>query len=283
MRTFSFGGGVQSTAVLVLQAQNKLPEPYDVFLFANVGDDSEHPDTIEYFHNVHKPFAEKNGIHLEEIKRVKRDGTSPTILEALEEKLEKAENKDKDNLWLGIPVYIGDGAPGRRTCTTDWKITVVRRWQRKNGSSRENPFITALGISMDEIQRARTSSRHDDQIMEYPLLDMGLNRADCYKIIKDAGLPEVPRSACWFCPFHSIQAWRDLKKDHPPLFQKTVELENRINTVRRKNAAEIEGGSGAYFTRIGAKNEMPLNECIDDQLQLDLAGPESCDSGSCFT
>ena len=42
MRTFSFGGGVQSTAVLVLQAQNKLPEPYDVFLFANVGDDSEH-------------------------------------------------------------------------------------------------------------------------------------------------------------------------------------------------------------------------------------------------
>jgi hypothetical protein len=67
VRTFSFGGGVQSTAVLVLQAQNKLPEPYDVFLFANVGDDSEHPDTIEYFHNVHKPFAEKNGIHLEEM------------------------------------------------------------------------------------------------------------------------------------------------------------------------------------------------------------------------
>ena len=40
MRTFSFGAGVQSTAVLVLQALGRLPEPYDVFLFANVGDDS---------------------------------------------------------------------------------------------------------------------------------------------------------------------------------------------------------------------------------------------------
>ena len=36
MRTFSFGAGVQSTAVLVLQAEGQLPEPYDAFLFANV-------------------------------------------------------------------------------------------------------------------------------------------------------------------------------------------------------------------------------------------------------
>ena len=43
MRTFSFGAGVQSTAVLALQALGRLPDPYDVFLFANVGDDSEDP------------------------------------------------------------------------------------------------------------------------------------------------------------------------------------------------------------------------------------------------
>ena len=32
MRTFSFGAGVQSTAVLALQALGRLPDPYDVFL-----------------------------------------------------------------------------------------------------------------------------------------------------------------------------------------------------------------------------------------------------------
>ena len=53
LRSFSFGGGVQSTAALVLQAQNKLPKSYDAFLFSNVGDDSEHPETIEYFNKIH--------------------------------------------------------------------------------------------------------------------------------------------------------------------------------------------------------------------------------------
>ncbi|MAH50177.1 phosphoadenosine phosphosulfate reductase, partial [Candidatus Pacearchaeota archaeon] len=81
MRTFSFGAGVQSTAVLVLQAMGRLPEPYDVFLFANVGDDSEHPASLDYFRDVHIPYAEAHGIDLQEVKRVKRDGTSPTLLE----------------------------------------------------------------------------------------------------------------------------------------------------------------------------------------------------------
>ena len=64
MRTFSFGAGVQSTAVLALQALGKLPEPYDVFLFANVGDDSEDPRSLDYYHKFHVPFAEKHGIEL---------------------------------------------------------------------------------------------------------------------------------------------------------------------------------------------------------------------------
>ena len=81
MRTFSFGAGVQSTAVLVLQAEGRLPEPYDAFLFANVGDDSEHPDTLAYYRDVHVPYAEKHGIHLQELRRVKRDGTTPSLLE----------------------------------------------------------------------------------------------------------------------------------------------------------------------------------------------------------
>jgi hypothetical protein len=44
LRFFSYGGGVQSTAALVLAAQGKID--YPVFLFANVGDDSEHPGPV---------------------------------------------------------------------------------------------------------------------------------------------------------------------------------------------------------------------------------------------
>ena len=49
MRVFSFGGGVQSTAALVLAAQGKID--YQTFLFADTGD--EHPDTYDYLNNVH--------------------------------------------------------------------------------------------------------------------------------------------------------------------------------------------------------------------------------------
>ena len=62
MTIFSFGGGVQSTAVLVLQAQGKLN--YDEFVFANVGDDSENPETLEYVNRYSKPFAAAHGIRL---------------------------------------------------------------------------------------------------------------------------------------------------------------------------------------------------------------------------
>ena len=281
MRTFSFGAGVQSTAVLVLQAEGRLPEPYDAFLFANVGDDSEHPASLEYFREVHVPYAEKHGIHLEEVRRVKRDGTTPTIYQELLDL--------PDSRGAGIPVYMSNGAPGRRSCTADFKIHVIRKWQRQNGSSKENPAVCGLGISMDEIQRARTDSGFPDQILEYPLLDHKppLRRSDCYKIIEEAGLPQPPRSACYFCPFHSMEAWRTLKRETPDLFQKAVELEEAINVKRARLVATnlVTGqqpnlrSEQVWLTR----KLRPLDQVVDDQLVLDLDGPDGCDTGSCFT
>ena len=279
MRTFSFGAGVQSTAVLVLQAQGRLPEPYDAFLFANVGDDSEHPDTLRYYREIHVPYAEKHGIHLEEVRRVKRDGTTPTIYQELLDL--------PDSRGAGIPVYMSNGAPGRRSCTADFKIHVIRKWQRQNGSSKENPAVCGLGISMDEIQRARTDSGFPDQTLDYPLLDLRLRRIDCYQIIEEAGLPKPPRSACYFCPFHSMEAWRTLKRETPDLFQKAVELEEAINVKRARLVATnlVTGqqpnlrSEQVWLTR----KLRPLDQVVDDQLVLDLDGPDGCDTGSCFT
>jgi len=274
MRTFSFGGGVQSTAVLVLQAEGRLPEPYDAFLFANVGDDSEHPDTLRYFHEVHVPYAEKHGIEIHELRRVKRDGTEET----LHGRLTRPGSRSQ-----GIPIYLSNGAPGRRSCTADFKIRVIRKWQRQHGSSRENPAVCGLGISVDEIQRARTDSGFDDQILDYPLLDLMLTRNDCYQIIKNGGLPEVPRSACYFCPFHSMDYWRTLKRETPDLFQKAVDLEVLLNLQRAELAADgvpaVQQSKQVWLT----KKLMPLNEVVDDQMVMDFDGPDGCDTGSCFT
>jgi hypothetical protein len=263
VRFFSFGGGVQSTAVLALQALGRLPDPYDAFLFANVGDDSEDPLTIEYFHEYHKPFAKKHGIELHELHNTLR-GKPITLVEDIL----------RPTRSIIIPMYVGT-APGRRKCTGDYKIKVVHRWHRKLGSTSENPATVGLGISVDEIQRARTDSGFDDQLLDYPLLDLGMHRRDCFDVIEEVGLPKPPRSACFFCPFHSMESWRELKNERPALFAKAVEIEEAMGD----RCDELGKGYKMWMTKFGA----PLDRVVDDQMALDLEGPEGCDSGSCFT
>ena len=263
LRSFSFGGGVQSTAALVLQAQNKLPKSYDAFLFSNVGDDSEHPETIEYFNKIHKPYADKHNINLIELKRIKRDGSSPSLLEHI----------TNSKRAIDIPVHLVGGGPGNRNCTVNYKVKVIHKWQKQNGATVDDPAVCGLGISTDEIQRARTNSGFDDQVLEYPLIDLKLNRNDCMNIIKDAGLPPAPRSACWFCPFHKKEEWRSLKRERRDLFDKAVKLEKLLGDRR-----EELGRDRVYLT---SRNK-PLDEVVDDQLVLDFGGAETCDTGHCF-
>jgi hypothetical protein len=264
MRTFSFGGGVQSTAVLALQALGRLPDPYDVFLFANVGDDSEDPRTLDYYHKHHVPFAKEHDIELIELYRVMKDGSVETIWNRL---LSPGLSQ------IPIPVRMSNGAPATRGCTSDFKIRVIRRWQRKNGSCREDPAITGLGISIDEFERAREDSGFDDQILEYPLLQLDMSRKDCFDVIKEAGLPDPPKSACFFCPFHNKETWRRLKIERRDLFDKSVYLEQEIN--KKRDAA---GKDRVWLTRYAK----PLDEAVEDQLTFDFEGPD-CDSGYCFT
>src|SRR4051794_34986608 len=77
LRTISYGGGVELTALLVLAAKQRID--FRVFLFANVGADSEDPATLEYVERYARPYAAAHGIALQELHRVRRDGTTETL------------------------------------------------------------------------------------------------------------------------------------------------------------------------------------------------------------
>lgn len=221
LRVFSYGGGVQSTAALVLAAQGKVDFP--VFLFANVGDDSEHPATLRYVREVAMPYAERNGVVLHELRYTRRDGRQPTLYEEV-----MGENRSVD-----IPMRVSNGAPGNRSCTERFKIRVVDRWLKEHGATADAPGVVGLGISLDEFQRMRSDDpRYPFKRNEYPLIDMRLNRQDCRNIIERAGLPVPPKSSCYFCPFHRLTEWRRLKEEEPELFAKAAELERRVNEKR---------------------------------------------------
>lgn len=265
LRVFSFGGGVQSTAVLVLSAQGKLP--YKQFIFSNVGDDSEHPDAINYIRGVAKPFAEAHGLEIIEIQRTNRAGEKETLYQDIM----------KESRSINIPIYVnvgGKGAPGNRNCTEKFKIKPVAKWIKQQGATAENPAIVGIGISIDEAGRARDSSGFPYQRLEYPLIAGRLNRNDCINIVVKAGLPQPPKSSCYFCPFHTLPAWQRMYDDHPDLFAKSVEIEQRLNDRRQT----LEKDS-VYLTRF----LRPLDQVVDGshQNQLSLFEETPDDRHSC--
>lgn len=258
-RAFSFGGGVQSMAVLVLAAQGRIQ--YDAFVFANVGEDSENPATLAYLTDIARPYAAKHGLLLEEVRWVRRDGGFVSLYDAA-----TAPTKD-----VPIPAWLGSGAPGNRKCTERWKIGPVARYLKAHA-----PAVLGMGISLDEIQRVRTNSGFTHYTVEYPLIDLHLRRRDCVAIIEGAGLPVPPKSSCWFCPFQSPRRWQAMRHAQPEQFAKAVTLEKTINAKRSAL------GRDAVFLSSDGK---PLMDATSNDRQLEMFSTveDACDSGYCLT
>jgi hypothetical protein len=294
LSVFSYGGGVQSTAALVLAAQGKID--YHLFLFCNVGEDSENPKTIAYVNEIAKPFAQQHGLSLLELQKRRRDGTPETIYQ----RLTKPGSRS-----IGIPVRMSNGAPGNRSCTVDFKIKVCDKWLLDHGvrdalllekrlaawleARHESaiplslvPHLAAfprplarvgLGISLDEFQRMRSSDLEWKQ-NAYPLIDLRLTRQDCMNIIERAGLPIPPKSSCKWCPFHRLSYWIAMRRDDPTMFAECVTLERFIN--ERRGSLGLDA---VWLTRYGK----PLDKVVSDTLQPALwEEDDMCESGYCM-
>jgi hypothetical protein len=271
VRVISYGGGVQSTALLVLASQGELGH-VDAALFANVGEQAEDPETLRYVWNVVMPYA--TSVPVIELHRQTREGERVDLYE----RITRLKSKS-----VPIPMRGSDtGKPGKRACTKDYKIKVIGKWLLDRGATPEAPAEVLIGFSKDEAHRMNTEQPDPKwtkaercQAKSYPLIDRGLTRNDCLSIIAKAGLPRPPKSSCWFCPYHKPSVWAEMKRTRPALFYKSADLEELIN-ARRSNGT-------VYLTRFGR----PLVAAIGAEMQPNLdrgTGPgETCDEGYCWT
>lgn len=241
MRVFSFGGGVQSVATLILQVQGKLS--YDAFVFANVGEDSENPATLEYLEEFVKPLCAAQGIAFAEVRKT-RFGKPDSVY----------QSAIRPNRSIPIPVKLPSGAFGNRTCTQDFKVKVVDKWIREQGVTQA---VMGIGFSADEGRRIEKKPKgwHDhhgkykfgfQKKFEFPLATLGLRRSHCHQIITDFGLPTPEASLCWFCPFSTRARWIELKKNEPEQFQRALAMEQAINEKRGSS-----GRNRVYLHRDG--------------------------------
>ncbi len=187
----SFGGGVNSVALMIILAREGLP--FDEAVFADTG--GEVPETYEYL-EIAKGYLAEREVPLTVVSKRGR-----TLY---------------DTAWdrQVFPSAIW------RWSTRDFKVTPIQRHYRTL-----NVHINQyLAIAWDEVQRMK-DSRVDYVTNLYPLIDRRLTRADCVDIIQGAGLPIPQRSSCFFCPFNSVDRWRWLHETHPDLFDKAMALE----------------------------------------------------------
>lgn len=267
LRAFSSGGGVQSIAALVLSVEGRID--YPLHLFCNVGEDSENPDTLIYVHEIAMPYAAQHGIAFVELRKVIAHGKN----------LGQADSVYRytlaDNRTIAIPMRTTpSGAPGHRECTTKFKVRQINKAIRARGATKKDRAIVGLGISFDEVERMSS----DDPLMrftkEFPLIDLRLRRDDCKAIIRNAGLPIPPKSSCYFCPFQSISAWRNLRKTKPDLFDQAVAMEQSINEKRARL-----GRDAMYFVR----QLLPIDQAVDLQADMFDDLEETCETGFCLT
>lgn len=270
LRFISYGGGVQSTAMIVLAVQGKI-ENVTAALYSNVGDDSEHPATNAYVRNVIMPWAGKRGLPVLELKRTLKSGETQTLWQRI-------MDYDGDKLREPIPVFGYSGAPMSRSCTADHKIKVLGKYIKTQTTKKDWPVDTLIGISVDEIERAGRGKNEPWEKRCYPLLDLGLRRSDCENVIRDAGLPVPPKSSCFFCPFHSMLHWSELRRDDPELFAKAVVLEDTLNERRAKRDMPP-----VFLTRKGKRLIEVVQEAGPTLFPTDGVFNEGgCDEGHCW-
>ena len=189
----SYGGGVNTTALMIYIVNNKLP--IDEAVFADTG--GELPETYAYL-KVAREYLKKHGIKLRTIK-VKVNGTG----------LYECATRRKV-----IPSQVW------RWCTRDFKIRPIHRYY-KALHAHINQYI---GIDYGEVHRMKDSGE-EYVSNHYPLVDAKVNRKDCIEIIKAEGLPVPLKSGCYFCPFNNHERWDFVLNSHPRLYDKAMKLE----------------------------------------------------------
>jgi hypothetical protein len=212
---WTFGGGVQSIAMLVLIIQGKLAKPERIVM----ADTSRERQAVwDYLDEIAKPAMMRHGMTLEVIPH------SYSTVDIM------AQNGD-----LLIPVFFKNAARGKRGklpafCSNKWKQRPVRRYLRKLGYGPDKPVRMWFGMSLDEVGRMRQA---DVKWIEnyYPLCQdsaIKLRRHECLSLIERHGWPQPPSSACWMCPNRDNKTWQEMKDNEPEDFEKAVKFERVI-------------------------------------------------------
>lgn len=259
IRVLNYGGGIQSTAILVMAVNGQRGFEIDHAIFADTGDEpSEVYATVERaqrecervgigFHIVRQgnllEDMERNGknkipcfVRSSPIPTVEvRDPGAPNGWRAWDDDLDEGHDRETRTTYRD-----GTAAPMSRSCTRDYKINPIRRKIKEllglSPAQRwpsELAVMQVFGISTDEARRTRVSIDAWCKF-DYPLIRYGLNRDHCAALLREEGWEDVTRSACVYCPFHTAEEWRKVWPEHRDKIERAEAAAKRDPSLREE-------------------------------------------------
>lgn len=261
----SLGAGVQSSALAMMYAEKQLTPMPDFAVFADTQGEPEKVYAWLDWLEKQLPF---------DVFRISKGNLA-------EEAIRVRTSKITGKKYIGgstIPVFLFKNGERKgflpRGCTTDFKIKPVRTFLRRKCKIKNKEVDVKInlmmGISTDEATRMKPSRvawiKHT-----FPLIENNLSRTDCLNWFKEKKLDLPPKSACIFCPYHSIKFWKDMKKNTPEEFKKAVEYEKRVKAAY--NATD-EFKDAIYDVSIHQNNNLENFAQEKDHEQLDMFDAE---------
>jgi 3'-phosphoadenosine 5'-phosphosulfate sulfotransferase (PAPS reductase)/FAD synthetase len=210
----SLSGGKDSSCLLILMIEKGLP--IDSVLYADTT--MEFPEMEDHIAKLDDFLFRERGIHITTLRHP--HGFEWMMFDEPKVKPSCLENRAR----LGIPPY-GNGWPGAkvRWCTGQLKIKLIDR--EVNRLKKEKNALHFVGIAADEAQRCKQE--------QYPLVEWGITEAEALKICYDhgfdwGGLYEIyHRVSCWCCPLQRVGELRNLRRHHPELWARLLDLDKR--------------------------------------------------------
>lgn len=267
MKILSFGAGMQSTALALMSCENAMagypvhPEVpiYDDVVFCDLGFE---PPWVKEQAEFTRNACEKAGIHYKEI-------PSPLYQDFM---TNFGERRTISIPWWTIKA---DGHKSKmpRNCTIDYKVELISKYVRwellgyKKGQRLRPEDKKAhemhMGFSYEERKRCKESP-NPMFVNKFPLVDMGLVRADNYAYIRDVWGLDTKASACSFCPFHRNYFYAYLKNNVPDDYRRLVEMDELLRDKNPKPPMD----SDLFISRSRKR--------LEDLL------PEDCNDAECF-
>lgn len=199
----AFGGGVNSVAMLVGMHERGIKP--DLILFADTG--GEKPETYAYVEQFSRHIKAWG---FPRVEPVQNDGMYKTL-----------ENNCLTKHMLPSLAY------GFKSCSDKYKRRPqekrYKQWAAENCVTKKP--TKAIGYDADEPNRATNITDDANYLYWYPLIEWGWGRRECVDAIKRAKLCVPQKSACFYCPASKKSEILWLKKNHPDLFERAVQME----------------------------------------------------------